>query len=90
MTNILILAANPRGTSELRLGEEVRCIQDSLRLSKYRDQFTINSEWAVQPQSFRRAILRYEPQIVHFSGHGVADGELAFENEVGQVQSRRG
>jgi len=85
-TKILILAANPRDTSELRLGEEVRRIQDGLRLSRYRDKFTIASEWAVQPQGIRRAILNYEPQIVHFSGHGAADGELAFENEMGQIQ----
>ena len=86
MTQILILAANPRGTSELRLGEEVRCIQEGLRRSRDRDQFAINSEWAVQTQGIRRAILQCKPKIVHFSGHGVEDGGLAFENANGQVQ----
>ncbi len=86
MTQILILAANPRGTSELRLGEEVRCIQEGLRRARDRDQFVINSEWAVQTQGIRQAILQYKPQIVHFSGHGVEDGGLAFENTSGQVQ----
>ena len=86
MTTILILAANPRGTTELRLGEEVRRIQEGLRLSQHRDRFTIASEWAVQIQDVRRSILKYRPQIVHFSGHGVADGELVFENEIGQIQ----
>jgi uncharacterized protein YjbI with pentapeptide repeats len=86
MTKILILTANPRGTSELRLGKEFQCIQDGLRQCQYRDRFTIDSEWAVQPRKIRQAILYHQPQIVHFSGHGSADGGLAFENETGQVQ----
>jgi hypothetical protein len=36
---ILFLAANPRDTSPLRLGEEVRTIQERLRSAEYRDRF---------------------------------------------------
>jgi len=86
MTKILILTANPRGTDTLRLDEEVRCIREGMQLCQYRDRFTITSEWAVRPRDVSRAILNCRPQIVHFSGHGAADGELAFENGEGQVQ----
>ncbi|MGB5594301.1 MAG: TIR domain-containing protein, partial [Crocosphaera sp.] len=34
----------------------------------------------------RRAILDFEPNIVHFSGHGAGEEGLAFENETGQVK----
>jgi CHAT domain len=68
---ILVLAANPKGTDSLRLGEEVREIQIGLDRSQYRDRFRIEQRWAVTPTDFRRALLDCKPQIVHFSGHGV-------------------
>jgi hypothetical protein len=83
---ILILAANPKGTSRLRLDEEVREIESGLQRAQKRDQFVIKSMWAVSPMDFRRAMLDVEPQIVHFSGHGEGDGGLAFEDEKGQVK----
>jgi hypothetical protein len=83
---ILILTANPKGTDKLRLDEEARKIKESLRQASKRDQFNIDSEWAVRPRDIRRTILYSQPQIVHFSGHGEKDGGLAFENEMGQVQ----
>lgn len=35
---------------------------------------------------FRRALLDHEPEIVHFSGHGLGEGGLGFENVTGQIQ----
>ena len=72
---ILVLAANPKGTSPLRLGEEVREIQAGLDRSKYRDRFHLEQRWAVTPSDVRHALLNCNPQIVHFSGHGVGRGE---------------
>ncbi len=72
---ILVLAANPKGTSPLRLGEEVREIQAGLDRSKHRDRFRIEQRWAVTPKDIRRALLDCNPQIVHFSGHGVGKDE---------------
>jgi uncharacterized protein YjbI with pentapeptide repeats len=83
---ILILTANPKNTSKLRLDAEVREIQTGLERSKKRDQFEIITKWAVRPEDLRRALLDHEPQIVHFSGHGVATEGLALENETGQTQ----
>ena len=83
---ILILSANPRGTSKLRLDEEKREIKEGLRRSKYREQFTLETSEAVRYRDIHRAILDYEPNIVHFSGHGAGEEGLAFEDETGQVK----
>ncbi|MGH2412654.1 MAG: TIR domain-containing protein, partial [Microcystaceae cyanobacterium] len=83
---ILLLSANPRGTSQLRLDEEMREIKEGLRRAKQREQFLIESAEAVRYRDIRRAILDCEPNIVHFSGHGAGEEGLAFEDEAGQVK----
>jgi len=77
---ILILSANPKATARLRLDEEVREIENGLRLAKHRDQFDIRSRWAVRLKDLRRSLLDYEPRIVHFTGHGREDGLLVEDN----------
>jgi hypothetical protein len=67
---ILVLAANPVNTSQLRLGEEVRSIQEALERAKFRDRFELISHWAVRVGDLSRTLLDHKPQIVHFSGHG--------------------
>jgi len=80
---ILILAANPKGTTPLRLDEEVREIDAGLQRSKHRDQFVLEHSGAVRPRDIQRAMLDLNPQIVHFSGHGTGDEGLVFEDETG-------
>ena len=72
---LLILAANPKGTERLRLDEEVKKIEQGLERSKRRDQFKLVVKWAVTDDDLRRAMLDNEPEIVHFSGHGVGSGQ---------------
>ena len=86
MKKILILTANPKNTDKLRLDEEVREIQEGLQRSRSRDQFEIISRWAVRPDDLRRALLDHEPQIVHFSGHGIGTDGLVLESNVGQMK----
>jgi hypothetical protein len=81
---ILILASNPNTTPKLRLDEEVREVQEGLQRSKHRDQFEIQSRWAVRLRDLRRALLDIEPQLVHFTGHGKEDG-LLVEDELGMA-----
>ena len=81
---ILILSANPKGTTPLRLDEEVREIKEGLKRAKRREQFVIESAEAVRYRDIRRAILDFEPQILHFSGHGTGEEGLVFEDETGQ------
>ena len=68
---ILVLAANPVNTSQLRLGEEVRSIKQILKQAKYRDHFELIDQGAVRVQDLSIPMLENKPQIVHFSGHGV-------------------
>jgi CHAT domain len=86
MKRILILSANPINTDRLRLDEEVREIEERLKLSKYREQFQIIPWWAVRVDDLRRALLETEPSIVHFSGHGAGTHGLALENNAGKMQ----
>ncbi|NEQ30494.1 MAG: TIR domain-containing protein, partial [Leptolyngbya sp. SIO4C5] len=83
---ILILAANPLDTEQRRLDEEVRDIQEGLKLSRGRDQFQLIAQWAVRTDDLRRSLLEHEPQIVHFSGHGVGENGLALEDRNGEAK----
>ena len=83
---ILILTANPKDTSKLRLDEEVRAIRQRLRQARERDTFVVETEWAVRTGDIQQALFDFKPQIVHFCGHGVGEEGLAFENDVGQAQ----
>jgi hypothetical protein len=70
MKKILFLAANPKGTSPLRLDQEARDIGDELRRAYEGDQFSLEQRWAVRTRDIQQAMLDVRPQIVHFSGHG--------------------
>jgi len=85
LKKILILAANPKNSSELRLGEEVREIDEGLKRSRHRDYFDLISKWAVRSRDFRRHLLDAHPQIVHFSGHGTGEDGLILEDNVGNA-----
>jgi hypothetical protein len=69
-TSILILTANPQGTNN-RLEQEVRDITEGLQRAAHRETFNLQSRWAVRPRDVQRALLDLNPQIVHFSGHGL-------------------
>jgi hypothetical protein len=84
MTRILFLAANPTNTPAIRLGEEVRTIEEQIRLSKMRDLFEVNQHWAVRSSDLQRALLQHEPEIVHFAGPGTAAGEIILEDKFGK------
>jgi len=82
---ILILAANPEGTSRLQLDKEVREIDEGLRRASKREQFRLEQKWAVRQRDFYRAILDYQPQIVHFSGHGAYVDGIVLGNEADEL-----
>ncbi len=83
---ILILASNPKNTSQLRLDEEVREIDTRLQRAKKRELFNFKQCWAVRCQEVYQAFLDFKPQIVHFSGHGSGDDGLALEDENGNLK----
>lgn len=86
MKKILILSANPKNTDKLRLDQEVREIKAAIKRANNREQFEIVTSLAIRVEDLRRALLEYQPAIVHFSGHGSGSTGLALENNSGQVQ----
>lgn len=80
---ILLLAANPSNTDDLRLQAEFRDIIESLKLS-LRDGFQIQPCLATRPKDLRRAMLDYNPHIIHFSGHASNKG-ICLEDDNGQA-----
>jgi len=81
---ILILTANPKTTSRLRLDEEVREIEYGLQRAQSRKEFELKAQWAIRPQDVSQAMLDYQPDIVHFGGHG-EEAAIVFENDVGTL-----
>lgn len=87
MIKLLILAANPRDTDPLRLGQEVRMIESKIRSSSGASRFDIRSAWAVTADELMYQLNSFKPNIVHFVGHGEMDGEIILEDESGQSRS---
>lgn len=83
MIKILFLGANPTGTTQLALTQEVQAIKQHLRGADHGRQFQVEQEWAVKISDLNAALLRHRPDIVHFSGHGSPAGELILETESG-------
>lgn len=81
--NVLFLAANPKDSSQLRLDEEIRSIDLALRQAEFRDKFDIKQHWAVRVADIQSYLLRHQPDIVHFSGHGSASSEIILEDSIG-------
>ena len=83
---ILVLASSPINEARLRLDKELREIDEGLRRSQHREKFTLQPKFAVRPDDLRRALLDFNPQIVHFCGHGSGENGLILENDEGLAQ----
>jgi hypothetical protein len=83
--SILLLSSDPTNASRLRIGEELREIQEKLQLARLRERFTLDQRMSVRPTDISQALLDVQPHIVHFSGHGSASHALYFENQLGEI-----
>jgi hypothetical protein len=82
---VLFLAANPLDTPRLRVDQEARRMDATLRQGRHGERFHLAQQWAVRPGDLLDALLRYQPAIVHFSGHGSPRGEIVLEDEAGRA-----
>jgi tetratricopeptide (TPR) repeat protein len=82
---ILFLAANPEGTSPLKLGEECAEIQREIKMAPHRADFRFESRWAVSIDELMRHLMELDPSVIHFSGHGDRQG-LFLQDESAQLQ----
>lgn len=83
---ILFLAAAPLDKVRLRLDEEAREIDAKLRQAAFREKFLLEQQWAVRIADLQGHLMRYQPDIVHFSGHGSGANEIILENNNGNSQ----
>ncbi|MCP4614712.1 MAG: CHAT domain-containing protein [Planctomycetes bacterium] len=83
LIKILFLAANPLDTTQLRLNEEIRAIDQALHQAKYRDNFDIQQHWAIRVTDLQTHLLDHRPDIIHFSGHGSVTSEIILEDKYG-------
>ena len=86
MRTILLLSANPKGTRQLRLDEEVKKIEAVLERARQRDEFRLVVKLAVTDADLLRALLDHEPEVVHFLGHGTGTGGGQQERDLGDSQ----
>ncbi len=80
---ILLLAANPKEATPLRLDDELSEIRRSLRGAQLRDRFRLEVVLSARQKDIRRALLDHKPSVVHFSGHGTDDAEILIVKDDG-------
>ncbi|MBV9108792.1 MAG: CHAT domain-containing protein [Gemmatimonadetes bacterium] len=84
---VLFLAADPfadEPASRLRIDEETRAIQARVRESKFRDAVEFETRLATRPGDLLHALNEVRPCVVHFSGHGTAEGAIILAGDDGQ------
>lgn len=84
---ILVLSSNPWSTGRILVAEEAREISDRIQEGPYRDKFEVHNHGAVRPKDLQRLLLMYEPQIVHFSGHGSKRQKVLLNGTNGRAQA---
>ena len=92
---ILFLSADPENTPPLELTKECNEINDELQFARgtrlkqgasSRNDFKLEQRHDISISDLRRQIQNYDPQIIHFSGHGSPRSALVFKNENAQVE----
>jgi hypothetical protein len=78
---VLFLAACPSGAPPLRLDQEIKAIQEALRMSKNGERFEVEQSWAASDRELQDGLLRYSPEIVHLSAHGSRNGQILLEED---------
>ena len=81
---ILIVSANPRDATRLRVAEERRELDGALRATRFRDLFTIRDIPSCRIRDIARALYDHNPDILLFTGHGSSNG-LCFEDDSGRL-----
>ena len=67
------------------MDQEIREIDEGLRRANKRELYKLEQKWAVRSRDFYRAILDYQPNIVHFCGHGAGEDGIVLEDDTGKM-----
>ena len=81
---ILFLSANPPNTKWIRVDEEAREVYENLARGPQRDSFDLYIHAAVRAADIQEWLMKYEPHIVHFSGHSTLAKKIIFEGGGGK------
>jgi hypothetical protein len=84
---ILVLSSNPWSTGRILVAEEAQEISNRIQEGPCRDKFEVHNHGAVRPKDLQRLLLTYEPQIVHFSGHGSKGQRILLNGTDGRAQA---
>ena len=76
---ILIISASPSDQDKLNVYREAQKIEAAIG-----EKYQVHHVSAATGEDVVQAILRYEPQFLHVSGHGV-DGKIALETSEGKT-----
>ena len=87
---ILFLSSNPKNISRIRLDEELREVDERIRLGGSRDQFELIPHVAVRPRDLLQVLMRHTPHVLHFSGHGSSTEGIVLEDNNGQTKLVKG
>jgi predicted phosphodiesterase len=81
---VLLLAVNPVDTPPLHLSVEARRIFEAIESGPGGEAFEIIHHLGLRVTDLQRLLIKHEPNIVHFTGHGSEEGELLFEDDSGK------
>lgn len=81
--NVLLACANPLGTSRLLLDSEIRTVLEAIELSQERNHIHVTPYFATTIRDLSRALMKYDYNILHVSGHGTNNGLLLADEQGG-------
>lgn len=82
--SVFIMSADPRNANRLRLGEVRHELEHALLQTRFRTSLAIQDVVSCRVRDIASTLDRYNPNILHFSGHG-GGTELYFENDKGDA-----
>ena len=84
---ILFLASSPTDLGRIGMDQEHDEIDRALRAGSARDSFELIARFAVKADDLQETLLRNQPHVVHFCGHGNPSGEIMLRDESGISRS---
>ena len=82
--DILIMSSDPRDADRLRTGEERRELKHAIERTRLRGAVSLHDVPSCRVRDITQTLDRYNPNILHFSGHGSTSG-LYLENDKGEA-----
>jgi hypothetical protein len=84
---ILLLSANAVGHSLLELDQERRAIDLAVAHSRHAADLEVRTADAVRLDDLQSTLMRWEPIVVHFSGHGHPNDGIQVLDQYGQPRA---